>query len=143
MYRKILAALNATSSDQSLLRHVAELAKFHNARLLLVHVADGWAARNYDRLQLTESEEMKADRSYLESVAAKLRGDGLQVETKLALGEPAEEVLKAAEGGGCDLIAMASHGHQFWGHLFLGNTIAKVRQASNIPLLVIRSTEKS
>ena len=36
------------------------------AKLLLVHVADGWVARNFDQLKLAESEEMKQDRLYLE-----------------------------------------------------------------------------
>ena len=38
------------------------------ASLLLVHVADGWAARNFEQLGLRESEEMKADRAYLEKL---------------------------------------------------------------------------
>ncbi len=142
MYRKILVAMEATQSDNSLIPHVTALAAFHKARLLLVHVADGWVARNYDRLALAESEEMKKDRYYLDSVAEKLRGEGLIVETKLLLGEPSEEVLKAAAGEECDLIAMASHGHQFLGHILFGNTIDKVRQSSNIPLLIVRSMEK-
>ena len=38
------------------------------AKLLLVHVSDGWVARNFDQLKLAESEEMKQDRVYLKEL---------------------------------------------------------------------------
>ena len=47
-----------------------ELARLTSAEILLVHVADGWAARNFDQLNLRESEEMREDRAYLERVRA-------------------------------------------------------------------------
>ena len=142
MYRKILVTLDASTADESLLPHVAELAKIHGSQLLLIHVADGWVARNYERLELAESDEMKADRAYLEATAKKLRAEGLNVATKLALGDPPTQVLKAAESENCDLIAMTTHGHRLIGDIFLGNTIERVRHASHIPLLIVRSAEK-
>jgi len=79
MYRRILVALENGSADASLVPHVAELARRLGSELLLVHVADGWVARNFDRLKLTESEEMKGDRAYLEATATQLRAQGLSV----------------------------------------------------------------
>src|SRR5712671_2720313 len=112
MYRKILVALENSSADATLLPHGAELARRLHAQLLLIHVADGWVARNFDRLKLAESDEMKADRAYLESVAGQLRGRGLTVTARLVLGDPPDEILKTAEAEQCDLIAMTSHGHR-------------------------------
>src|SRR6266446_2602089 len=97
MYRKILVALENSRADASLLPHIEQLAKLMHSELLLVHVADGWAARNFNQLKLAESEEMKADREYLESKAAELRKNGLRVSTRLALGNPPTEILKAAQ----------------------------------------------
>ncbi len=142
MYRKILVALDASKADKSLLPHIAKLAKLLGSELLLLHVADGWAARNFDRLQLAESEEMKTDRKYLEKTAEALRAQGLHVETKLALGDPPTEVLKTAQAEQCDLIAMTTHGHRLVGDIFFGSTIETVRHASKIPLLIVRSAEK-
>lgn len=139
MYRKILLALDATSADRSLLSHIRELARVHHSTLVLVHVADGWAARNFDALQLTESEEMTKDKSYLESSADTLRAEGLTVETHLALGNPPTEILKTADKLQCDLIAMTSHGHRFFADIVLGSTIEAVRHKSRIPLLVVRA----
>lgn len=65
MYKKILVALENSRSDESLIPHVAELARRLGSELLLIHVADGWVARNFEQLKLSESEEMKTDRAYL------------------------------------------------------------------------------
>lgn len=138
MYRKILVALENARTDTSLLPHVSRLASIVGAELLLVHVADGWAARHFDHLNLNESDEMKADRAYLENTAQRLREEGLQATAELALGNPPQEILRTAEQHGCDLIAMTSHGHKLVGDLFLGSTIEKVRHNTNIPILVVR-----
>jgi nucleotide-binding universal stress UspA family protein len=140
MYSKILVALENSSADRSLLPEIRELAALHHSELLLVHVADGWVARNYDKLQLRESQEMKDDRAYLDEVASQLRADGLQVTTHLALGDPPEEILNTASREECDLIAMTTHGHRLLGDIILGSTIEKVRHRSMIPLLIVRAS---
>src|SRR5436190_9762371 len=127
MYQRILVALENSTADRTILAHVAELAKLTGAELLLVHVADGWAARNFDQLKLRESEEMKSDRAYLEQVRGDLVGRGLTVNTKLAMGDPATELIKAAEEQRVDLIAMSTHGHRFLSDLLHGATADKVR----------------
>src|SRR5947208_6837793 len=107
MYSRILVAVENSPADRTILSHVTELARLTGAELLLVHVADGWAARNFDQLKLRESEEMKADRAYLDQVRADLQGRGFTVETRLAMGDPATELVKASEELGVDLIAMS------------------------------------
>ena len=111
MYKRILVAVEHSPADRTILTHVTALAKLTGAELLLVHVADGFAARNFDRLKLRESEEMKADRAYLEDLKASLAAEGLAVSTQLALGDPAQELIRAAGDGDVDLIAMSTHGH--------------------------------
>jgi len=139
MYRKILVALENSRADETLLPHIVELAKLHGSDLLLVHVADGFVARNFDQLKLAESQEMKDDRAYLESSAVTLRQRGLTVDTFLALGDPAEGILKAAEDRQCDLIAMTAHGHRLLGDLLFGSTINEVRHRAQVPVLLVRA----
>ena len=139
MYRKILVALENGQADTSLLPHVSKLARQLGAELLLVHVADGWVARNFNQLKLAESQEMKDDRTYLESTAEKLRTEGLKVNTLLALGDPPTEILRATEAEGCDLIAMTSHGHRLIGDFIFGSVIHTVRHKTTVPLLVLRA----
>ena len=139
MYRKILVALENSRADETLLPHIAELASLHQSELLLVHVADGYVARNYEQLKLAESQEMKDDRAYLESSAETLRKRGLKVDTFLALGDPAEGILKAAAETHCDLIAMTAHGHRLLGDLLFGSTINEVRHKAQVPVLLVRA----
>src|SRR5262245_967908 len=141
MYRKILVALENGRADASLLPHIAGLAALCHSELLLIHVADGWVARNFEQLKLAESDEMKADREYLEREAQALRSRGLHVGIHLALGNPPNEILKAAEREHCDLIAMTTHGHRFFGDLIHGSTITAVRHKSQIPILLVRAAE--
>ena len=137
MYRKILVALENSRADESLIPHITELARLHHAQLLLIHVADGWVARNFDQLKLAESEEMHADRTYLDAIAGQMRAAGLIVETHLALGDPPKEILKTAAREQCDLIAMTTHGHRLIGDIIYGSTIEQVRHKATVPLLVV------
>jgi len=142
VYKRILVALENGPADEALVPHVSELARMCGAELLLVHVADGFVARNYDKLKLAESEEMKADREYLETTTAGLRTQGLVVNALLAAGDPPTEILKAAEAAGCDLIAMTTHGHRLLKDLVLGSTIEPVRHRASVPVLLVRAPGK-
>ena len=139
MYRRILVAVENSPADATILAHVSELARLTGAELLLVHVADGWAARNFDQLKLRESEEMKTDREYLEKVKADLQARGFAVETRLAMGDPATELIKVSEEQGVDLIAMSTHGHRLIGDILLGATADRVRHLVKIPVLLLRA----
>jgi manganese transport protein len=142
MYRKILIALENSPADETILLHIAELAAHFGSKILLFHVADGFAARCFDQLKLAESEEIKEDRAYLEKAAEKLRTQKLLVEILLAMGNPPAEILKAAAEEKCDLIAMTSHGHRFIGDLLHGSTITQVRHQATVPLLVLPARKK-
>jgi nucleotide-binding universal stress UspA family protein len=139
MYRSILVAVENSSADRTILMHVRELAKLTGAELLLVHVADGWAARHFDDLKLRESEEMKADRAYLDQLASELTEASFRVATELAMGDPATELIRLAEERKVDLIAMSTHGHRFFNDLLRGTTVNKVRHVVRIPVLLLRA----
>jgi nucleotide-binding universal stress UspA family protein len=141
MYKKILVALDHTSADTSLLPHITELARLTGAKLLLIHVADGWVSYWGRHLDVTESEETREDRAYLAKTAEELRSQGLNVESLLTLGNPPQEILKTAQSEQCDLIAMTTHGHRFLYDIIVGSTIDKVRHQTNIPMLVVRAAE--
>lgn len=139
MYQHILVALENSEADEVILEHIKPLAKLTGARLLLLHVADGWAARNYDRFALAESEEMREDRAYLAARAAELRAEGFTVDYLLALGEPADEVIKVATERSVDLVAMSTHGHRFISDLLHGSTADKVRHQVDVPVLLLKA----
>lgn len=139
MYRNILVALENSATDRAVLEHVEPLAKLLGSKLLLVHVADGWAARAFNDLELRESEEMRRDRAYLEERCAELCARGLECRGRLALGDPATELVKVAAAEQVDLIAMSTHGHRFFNDLIRGSTADRVRHDVKIPVLMVRA----
>ena len=138
MYKHILIPLENSSADETILMHIRPLARVAGATLLLVHVADGWVARNFNQLQLAESQEMKDDRAYLERRVRELTEEGFSCEAVLALGEPSDEIIKLAREKNVDLIAMTTHGHRFISDILYGATVDKVRHEVEVPLLLLK-----
>ncbi len=142
MYRHILVPLDNSPTDEIALRHIRELARFTGAKVTLIHVAEGYAARNLEQLNLAPSSEMIEDRDYLERRQTELSGEGLSVAAHLACGEPAKEILLFAKKIGCDLIAMSTHGHRLLGDLVLGSVADEIRHHTDVPVLLIRAPKK-
>jgi nucleotide-binding universal stress UspA family protein len=140
MYRRILVAVENSQADRTILAHAGQLAKLTGAELLLVHVADGWAARNFDQLNLRESEEIKADRAYLDRLKGELETQGFTVNTHLAMGDPATELVHVATTCAADLIAMSTHGHKGLSDVIHGATADRVRHEVRIPVLLLRAS---
>lgn len=138
MYRRILVAIEHSAADRAILDHVEQLATLTGASLVLVHVADGWAARHFNNLKLRESEEIQDDRVYLDGLGDALRAKGLSVETRLLMGDPSTELAKAVEVEHADLLAMATHGHRFLQDLVKGTTVDRVRHLVTAPVLLVR-----
>jgi nucleotide-binding universal stress UspA family protein len=139
MYHNILIAIENSAADRTVLAHVEELAHLTGAKLLLVHVADGWAARNFEELKLRESEEIREDRDYLERLRADLTARGFETRARLAMGDPASELVKVAAEERVDLIAMSTHGHRFINDLLRGSTADRVRHNVQVPVLMVRA----
>jgi nucleotide-binding universal stress UspA family protein len=142
LYKRILVPLENTPYDEAILAHVRLLARATGASLLLIHVADGWAARNMAQLELRESEELRSDREYLDRTAARLEQEGFKVDALLAGGDPVKEIIDAATREHCDLIAMSTHGHRFLKDLFFGSVAESVRHRCTIPVLLVRGSAK-
>ncbi|HVT59458.1 MAG TPA: universal stress protein [Thermoanaerobaculia bacterium] len=137
MYRSILVTLDATRTDRAIIEHVKPLAKLTGARIVLLHVATGWAARTFGPDAV--SPEIEEDRAYLESVRAELEADGIPAEAELAYGDPATEIVRWVRAKGCDLVAMSTHGHRFLADLFLGVTANRVQHQVDVPVLLLRA----
>lgn len=137
-YKTILVTLENSATDEVILEHIKPLARLAGARLILMHVADGFVARHQELLDLHDSPEIERDREYLETRRAKLQAEGFEVAVVLERGDPPPQILKYAEEQRCDLIAMATHGHGAIVDFFLGSVAAEVRHRTNIPLLLVR-----
>lgn len=138
MYKKILVPLENSAYDAAILDHVRGLARLCGASVVLIHVADGFAARNAGSLALRESEEMRHDRAYLDRLCGELRRDGMNADCVLAGGDPSREIVDAARREGCDLIAMSTHGHRFVKDVLFGSVANEVRHNTRVPVLLVR-----
>jgi len=143
MYRHILVAIEHSKADAAILGHIEGLARMTGAKLLLVHVADGFAARHFEDLNLRESDEIKSDRAYLKQICDGLRTAGFACEVKLAMGDPATELIRIAEEEHVDLIAMSTHGHRFLSDVIHGTTVDRVRHMVKVPVLLVRGQTKA
>jgi nucleotide-binding universal stress UspA family protein len=137
MYETILVTLDGTPTDSAIIEHVKALAKLAHSRLVLLHVADGWAARTYGPDAV--SPEIAEDTAYLEKVRSEFESFGIPAQTELAYGEPAAEIIKWVRQKGCDLVAMSTHGHRFLADVFLGATATRVRHSIDVPVLLLKA----
>ncbi len=137
MYKTILVTLDGTSSDRAIIEHVKPLAKLAQSRVVLLHVADGWAARTYGRDAV--SPEIGEDTAYLRKILSEFQQAGIDATSELAFGDPSKEIVKWVKQKGCDLIAMSTHGHKFLADIFLGTTANRVQHAVSVPVLLLRA----
>ncbi len=137
MYNTILVTLDGTPSDRAIIEHIKQLAKLAGSRVVLLHVADGWAARTYGPDAV--SPEIAEDTAYLEKVQGEFQSEGISAEAELAYGQPADEIIKWVKQKGCSLVAMSTHGHRFLADLFLGATATRVRHSISVPVLLLRA----
>ena len=137
MYDIILVTLDGTPSDRVIIEHIKLLAKLAQSRLVLLHVADGWAARTYGPDAV--SPEIAEDTAYLAKVRGEFQAAGIPADAELAYGEPADEIIKWVRQKGCDLVAMSTHGHRFLADLFLGTTASRVQHSISAPVLLLRA----
>jgi nucleotide-binding universal stress UspA family protein len=137
MYKTILVTLDGTPSDRAIIEHVKRLARLAESHVVLLHVADGWAARTYGRDAV--SPEISEDTAYLEDVLAEFRQAGILASSELAFGDPSREIVRWVKEKGCDLIAMSTHGHKFLADIFLGTTANRVQHAVSVPVLLLRA----
>ena len=137
MYKTILVTLDGTKTDQAIIEHIKKLAKLAQSQVVLLHVADGWAARTYGKDAI--SPEITEDTVYLSKVRLGFEAEGISAETELAYGDSATEIVKWVRRKGCDLVAMSTHGHRFIGDLFLGTTATRVQHNVSVPVLLLRA----
>ncbi len=137
MYDTILVTLDGTPTDRAIIEHVKQLAKLAHSRLVLLHVADGWAARTYGPDAV--SPEIAEDTAYLEKVRAEFQSAGISAQAELAYGDPSSEIIRWVKQKGCDLVAMSTHGHRFLADVFLGTTASRVQHSVSAPVLLLRA----
>ena len=135
--REIGVALEHAKGDASIISAAVTMARSHKARLTLVHVVDTPGTQVYG--EESASHHGEEDRLYLEQVAREVEERELPVDVVLRSGKPVDEIVRAAEEFGFDLLIMGSHGHRGLGDLIHGATVDSVRHAVDCAVMVVRT----
>ncbi|MFC2023984.1 universal stress protein [Chloroflexota bacterium] len=145
MYKRMLVSLDGSELSEMVFPYVKELAGRLNLDvfLLCVHGPE-------------EAETLPVYRAYIEHKAEFIKrqadavrekvgagGEGLNVSGELAIGYPAEEILRYAEDKDIDLIVMATHGRSGIRRWVTGSVADKVLQASKVPIWLVRAGDTS
>ena len=137
MYDKILLPLDASPTDRAIIEHIKKLAGIMHSHVVLFHVATGAAAqfRGAD----AGGVEIEESQAYLERVKAEFEAANIPSAAELGYGEPAKEIIKWIQEKGCDLVAMATHGHKLLADIALGTTASRVQHNVSVPVLLLRA----
>jgi len=147
MYHRILVPLDGSERAEAILSHVEDLAQHYDATLLLLQVVrlllpGGEFARDAIIAAQVFEEQLARARAYLQQIQARLAKQGVRAEVQVVQGGTVAEILKVAEEGNVDLIAMASHGRSGLARVFYGSVTAGVIHRVDRPLLLVRSREE-
>jgi manganese transport protein len=135
--RHIGVALEHSPGDAAVLSAALSQAKAYGAKLTLVHVVETPGVMMLGKE--SASRHGSEDEVYLERLVREVEGRDLPVEYDLRVGRPSDEIVRAAEEDGFDMLILGSHGHRGLEDLVHGTTVSHVRHALRIPIMVVRS----
>jgi nucleotide-binding universal stress UspA family protein len=151
MYEKILVPLDGSKVAEASLPNVEDLvvrmAPKTKIEVTLLQVitnltynvltAEEEAQIPYNEADLKQIKQNALE--YLEKIAAPLRAKRIDVKTMISVGNAAEEIIKAAQKTGANVIAMSTHGYSGIKRWALGSVADKVLHSSEIPVLTVRA----
>jgi nucleotide-binding universal stress UspA family protein len=123
--QNILVAIDYSDDSQQALHWGADLAGKYGATLLVLHVQPTSFAREDHIRQLHDfaSRQLKAQ---------------VPLRVTVAVGEPAEEILRVAREEWIDLIVMGTHGRTGVRHLLFGSVAEEVTRQAPCPVFTVR-----
>jgi nucleotide-binding universal stress UspA family protein len=130
MYERILVPLDGSEMAEAALDYV-QLLPSRRIRLLAIE---------HEEIGISAICKAARDcKTYLENSAEPLRQQGRDVETSVALGNPAEQILAFA--GTADLVLMGSHGHGLVERFMLGSVADQVARHATVPTIIVRDRQ--
>lgn len=136
---RVLVPLDGSLTAESILPHVRRLAASLGASVRLLHVLEHGRAGGLSRDSVEWRLHRAEARSYLDHVAERLGAAGLEVDTAVAEGKPARQVIFEARSWEADLIALSSHGHGGADAFSLGSIAQKIVSRAGVSILLARA----
>jgi nucleotide-binding universal stress UspA family protein len=147
MYRKIMVPLDGSQVAECVIPHIEAIAGKSAARVELVTVIEpleiptrGQIALSDDDIKQIDAEGKNEAGKYLKQVASRLKQAGINAESVILSGKAADSLVRYAVNNGVDLIIMATHGRSGISKIFWGSVAEKILRATDIPVLLIKTT---
>jgi nucleotide-binding universal stress UspA family protein len=156
MFEKILVPLDGSALAATIVSYVGLLARGLKAKVTLLTVVDPHALDLAARLEERSPSAIESGGPYASQIFARversikerlqngvdsLYSQGIQAESKVVLGEVAEEIVKVAKNEGYGLIAMSTHARRALARGIVGSVTDKVVHASSVPVFTITPAE--
>lgn len=133
--KKMLVPIDGSEYAEEAALKAAELAKSYGAEITIINVAQPFSML----LGFKSAEEMKADaENAAKKTVEKLKKQGAKARALGVVGDPADEIVKAAEEGKYDIIVMGSKGLTESRRFLVGSVTQKVVEHSPCSVLVVK-----
>ena len=141
LYDRIVVPTDGSVEGDRAVAHALALAAVHDATVHAIYVVDtsSYAGMSVEASWEGVGDLLRSDAA--EAVAAveeRAKGTDVDVETAVVEGSPSREIVRYAEGNGCDLVVMGTHGRGGIDRLLLGSVAEKVVRAAAVPVLTVR-----
>ena len=139
----ILISTDGSPSAAAALADGLELARQAGAKALFVNVRPTISLLGVPYEQEKLSEQMEIARAALEGATARAGELGVEAESEILEGDPAEQILGLARSRDVDLVVVGSRGRGPISAALLGSVSRAVVNGADRPVLVVRKPEKS
>ena len=130
IYKQILITMDCSPVDDAIIEHVSALALQNNSIVSLIHIIHSHTIEQDRALH-------KDAKIFLNEKCKLLQSKGIETHIILKSGEPEEEIVSVINNGEFDLVAMATHGHGFFGDTLFGSVSRVIKHKTTVPLLII------
>ncbi|OYR43280.1 MULTISPECIES: universal stress protein [unclassified Halorubrum] len=141
LYDRILVPTDGSTEGERAVAHALDLAAVHDAAVHAVHVVDtaSYAGMPMEASWEGVGELLRGDAEEAVAAVEELAEETVvDVETAVVEGSPSREIIRYAEGNGCDLVVMGTHGRGGIDRLLLGSVAEKVVRGAAVPVLTVR-----
>ena len=153
--KKILYATDLTKNSAYAFFYAIDMAKKHNASIVILHVIEPISPRIYaevgfrlegilkeskEQERVNDIEEIKKNlQEFCRKTESQIGSPCVQLVTEIfiPIGHPVEEILKVADDEGCDAIVLGTHGKGSLRYTFLGSVAGSVLERTRTPVFII------
>jgi len=140
MYDRILVPTDGSVGSAHVALQAIDLAETYGATIHVVHVVDE-SVRSLVAGFGNEAEFEDRGREAVERVAGMARHHGIDVETAVEPGDPAERIVDYADEVDADLIVLGTHGRSGIERRLIGSVAENVVRQARPPVMTVRLPE--